>query len=101
MLKVAVFLAIAIIVWRFAFGSWPWAMVSTSRKVPHIRVETETEARRILGVGPEASKVEIAAAHRALIARIHPDKGGDAVETARANAARDLLIERPPKDREV
>jgi DnaJ family protein C protein 19 len=34
----------------------------------------------------------IRAAHRRLIAEIHPDRGGSAEEARRVNAARDLLL---------
>ncbi len=95
MLKIALFLGAAIILWRLAFGTWPWDMASTKRKPPSARVETVKQARRILGVGADASHAEIAKAHRALVSRVHPDKGGDPIAAARANAARDLLIGRP------
>ena len=52
----------------------------------------ETEARHILGVGSNAGREEIRAAHRRLIAEVHPDRGGSAEATRRINAARDLLI---------
>lgn len=95
MLKIALFLGAAVILWRLAFGSWPWTMAGTQRKPPTARVESVKEARRILGVSSDASHTEIATAHRALVSRIHPDKGGDPIAAARANAARDLLIGRP------
>ena len=50
------------------------------------------DARRLLGLGPEASLEEIRAAHRRLIARVHPDVGGSAELAVRINAARDALI---------
>jgi DnaJ family protein C protein 19 len=50
------------------------------------------EARRILGVGPEAGPDEIRAAHRKLVARVHPDQGGSAELATRVNMARDLLL---------
>lgn len=50
------------------------------------------EARRILGVGPEASADEIRAAHRKLVARVHPDQGGSAELATQVNMARDLLL---------
>lgn len=51
-----------------------------------------TEARSILGVGPDASKAEIQAAYARLIRLAHPDKGGTAGLAAQLNAARDRLL---------
>jgi len=50
------------------------------------------DARRLLGVGPDASLAEIRAAHRRLIARVHPDAGGSAELARRVNLARDTLV---------
>jgi DnaJ homolog subfamily C member 19 len=50
------------------------------------------DARRLLGVSPEASLADIRAAHRRLIARVHPDAGGSAELASRINEARDALI---------
>lgn len=50
------------------------------------------EARRILGLGPDASVEEIRRAHRRIIAQVHPDKGGSAELAHRVNMARDRLI---------
>lgn len=50
------------------------------------------DARRLLGVSSDASLTEIRAAHRRLIARVHPDAGGSAELASRINAARDALI---------
>jgi hypothetical protein len=49
-------------------------------------------ARDLLGVSPFASEAEIRAAHRQLIARVHPDVGGSAAMAGQVNAARDLLV---------
>lgn len=53
------------------------------------------EARRLLGVPADARRFEIIAAHRQLVARIHPDKGGSAADTQAANTARDTLLSAP------
>ncbi|WP_340266402.1 J domain-containing protein [Sphingobium mellinum] len=49
-------------------------------------------ARALLGVYPGADGAEIRAAHRRLIASVHPDKGGTEALAAQINAARDLLL---------
>lgn len=50
------------------------------------------EARRILGVGADASREEIQAAYTRLMRAVHPDKGGTAGLAAQLNAARDRLL---------
>lgn len=50
------------------------------------------EARAVLGVTATADETEIRAAHRRLIAAVHPDRGGSAELTRRVNAARDMLL---------
>jgi DnaJ family protein C protein 19 len=50
------------------------------------------DARRLLGVPADAGTDEIRAAHRRLIARVHPDTGGSEELARRINAARDALI---------
>lgn len=52
----------------------------------------EAEARATLGVGPSATRADIIAAHRRLIASVHPDRGGSADLARRVNAARDRLL---------
>lgn len=50
------------------------------------------QARVLLGLGERASRDEIIAAHRRLVAAVHPDKGGTADLVVEANAARDTLL---------
>lgn len=50
------------------------------------------DARRLLGVADDASLADIRAAHRRLIAKVHPDAGGSAELAERVNAARDTLV---------
>ena len=50
------------------------------------------DARRLLGVAPDASLAEIRDAHRRLIAKVHPDSGGSAELANRVNVARDTLL---------
>jgi preprotein translocase subunit Sec63 len=64
---------------------WRRNMVAASEMRP-------SEARTLLGVGENASAEDIRAAHRRLIAKVHPDAGGSAGLATRVNAARDALI---------
>ncbi|HEY0316253.1 MAG TPA: J domain-containing protein [Sphingomonas sp.] len=68
------------------YGIW-W--FGRRRRAPMLSMR---EARELLGVGAVASADEIRAAHRRLIARVHPDAGGSAALASRVNAARDLLV---------
>ncbi|WP_231760022.1 DnaJ domain-containing protein [Microbulbifer elongatus] len=53
---------------------------------------TEAEARRILSVSKNASRDEIIGAHRKLIQKFHPDRGGNDYLASRINAAKALLL---------
>ena len=63
-----------------------------ARKVVSRTDTSLTEARAILGVGPDATRTEIQAAYARLIRLAHPDTGGTAGLAAQLNAARDRLL---------
>lgn len=92
LIKIAVLLLLAVIVWRWALGSWPWdgALGRPSDK------DRLARARDLLGVDRRAGREEILAAHRKLIGRVHPDRGGSPEQVHAANEARDLLLKRLP-----
>ncbi len=56
------------------------------------RSMTAEEARAVLGVPLGADADAIRAAHRRLVARVHPDAGGSAELATRVNLARDTLL---------
>jgi DnaJ homolog subfamily C member 19 len=71
------------------FGAW--LFLRRSAPTPPI---DEKEARAILGVDRGADADAIRAAHRRLVAAVHPDRGGSAELARRINAARDTLLKR-------
>jgi hypothetical protein len=76
-------------------GLWLLASARTVRPGPAAKDSarmSESEARSILGVGPEATPAEILAAHKRLMGMAHPDKGGTSGLAAQLNAARDRLL---------
>lgn len=82
--------AIAII-----WGAWVLLRKPAKAKRPaRGPVRDEAEARAILGVAADDDADAIRAAHRRLVAGVHPDRGGSDDLTRRINAARDVLLRR-------
>ena len=92
MFKFAVILVIVCVLFRWAFGQWPWSFL-TARPT---RDQAIFNARKLLRVEERASREEIVAAHRRLVAMVHPDKGGTDAQVHEANDARDLLLDELP-----
>lgn len=53
---------------------------------------TEAEALEVLGLKVGASQADIVQAHRKLISRVHPDRGGSDYLAARINLAKRVLL---------
>lgn len=86
LLELAILASLAI---RLLAGRWPWELWQASG-----RSAAEKRARNLLGVESAAGRKEIIEAHRRLIARVHPDRGGTSDAVYEANAARDVLLAR-------
>jgi hypothetical protein len=53
---------------------------------------TVEQAYQVLGLKPGASRQEIVAAHKRLMMKVHPDKGGSDFLAAQLNRAKDRLL---------
>ncbi|MFZ1742063.1 MAG: J domain-containing protein [Pontixanthobacter sp.] len=79
---------------KWALGKWPWDYL----KGPATRGQAVFNARKLLAVSATADRKEIEAAHRRLVAMVHPDKGGTNAQVHDANDARDLLLDELPHE---
>ena len=87
MVRLLFFVAVGCLVFKMIAGRWPWQPTDAARGQAVFR------ARRLLGVEASASRDEILAAHKRLVAMVHPDRGGTNQQVHEANAARDLLFD--------
>ncbi len=53
---------------------------------------TRDQALKILGLEPDATPEAIVSAHRRLIQKLHPDRGGSSYLAAQINRAKDVLL---------
>lgn len=89
-IRLILFAAVACFFYKMLVGRWPWQKKITTRQQAIFR------ARRLLGIEASANRDDIIAAHKRLVAMVHPDKGGSNEQVHEANAARDLLFDEIP-----
>ncbi|MDA7968971.1 MAG: DnaJ domain-containing protein [Gammaproteobacteria bacterium] len=77
--------------WRFFSGARKTAGGGAPGKNPGAM--DAAEAYEVLGLSPGASDSEIIEAHRKLMAKIHPDRGGSDYLAARINRAKEVLLD--------
>jgi DnaJ homolog subfamily C member 19 len=85
-MKFVIFIIAAVALFWLFRNSFP-----TKRGMP------VSEAAKLLGIENGADAEAIIAAHKRLIAKVHPDAGGNAELAARINLARDTLLKQLPK----
>ena len=86
MLRLVILLGLVALGWKLFTGRWPWEPKGATR------AHAVSRARKLLGVSAVASREEVLAAHKRLVAMVHPDRGGSNSQVHEANAARDILL---------
>lgn len=87
--RILTLLVLAALALRALTGLWPWQWWARSE-----RSQAEARARGLLGLGRAATRKDVIDAHRRLLGRVHPDRGGTTEAVHAANAARDVLLAR-------
>jgi DnaJ-domain-containing protein 1 len=73
-------------------GEWQEDRASSGGASAAARPMTRADALAILGLEPGADPDQVRAAHRRLMQKLHPDRGGSDYLAAQINAAKDLLL---------
>lgn len=94
MLRLILIVAVVSIGCRMVLGKWPWELLRPAST----RNQALFRARKLLEVRGNAGRGEIIAAHKRLVAMVHPDRGGTGEQVHEANAARDLLLDDLPDE---
>ena len=93
-MKIFALAVLAMLVCRWLLRQWPWDYLRSGGT----RATAAARAQRLLGLAPGANRNDIIAAHKRLVAMVHPDRGGTNEQVHEANAARDLLLGELPRE---
>ncbi|MGH1543241.1 MAG: DnaJ domain-containing protein [Arenicella sp.] len=74
-------------------GEEPEAREETSSHPASAKM-TRAQAADVLGISENATKEEVIAAHRSLIQKVHPDRGGSTNLAMQINQAKKILLEK-------
>lgn len=82
---------------QLAAQFWPFIKQHKASSPPPSAVMTPEEAAEILGIKErfeqgQLSREELLRAHKALIQKVHPDRGGNDYLAARVNQAKEVLM---------
>ena len=72
-------------------GEWQSKADRATSSPPYNNEMSEPQALEILGLNNEATKEDVIQAHRRMMQRVHPDRGGSTYLATKINAAKDLL----------
>ena len=77
-----------------------WQSEADIRKPPPASDTTmdEAQALDILGLDADASRNDVIQAHRRMMQKMHPDRGGSTYLAAKINAAKEILLTTRPSD---
>jgi len=76
------------------FGDAQARQPGAGQAAPSTNSMTRQEAADILGIDINASDEEVRLAHKKLMQKIHPDRGGSDALAKQINQAKDLLIDK-------
>lgn len=78
--------------WQSLKGSKQQERASGSFEAPRQGKMAVAEAYKILGLTPPVAKQDIVLAHKKLMQKMHPDRGGSDYLASQINLAKDLLL---------
>jgi hypothetical protein len=83
---------------RGMFGAYQSARGDTGqqRQPPDSGDMSLDQAQEILGIGPNPDRDEIIGAHRRLMQKLHPDRGGSNYLAQQLNEAKRVLLKKAP-----